>query len=149
MPTFQAVLTAEGSGHYVQLPFDPKAEFGRIRAPVRVTVNGAVLRTTVARYGGRDFVVLNRAFRAAAAVVEGDLLTVDIELDTEPRVVDVPTELAEALAEAPDATEEFMAMSYTHRREYADWVAEAKREATRRRRALKAIEMLRTGSRLK
>lgn len=135
-------MQTTGSGHRVQLPFDPKAEFGRIRAPVRVTVNGRVLRTTVSRYHGLDYIVLNRDFRADAGIAHGDLLTVTVDADTEPREVTVPTELAEALAASPGAAEAFAALSYTHRREQADWVAEAKRETTRRRRATRTVEAL-------
>lgn len=147
MPTFQAVLTTEGSSHLVELPFDPKAEFGKIRAPVRVTVNGTVLRTTVARHHGRDYVGLNRAFRAAAGIDPLDTITVEVDLDTEPREVTVPDELAAALAAAPDAADAYRALSFTHQREYADWVAGAKKPATRSRRADRAIDMLRSGAR--
>jgi hypothetical protein len=147
VPTFQAALTVEGSAHYVELPFDPKAEFGRIRAPVRVTVNGEVLRTTVARHHGRDHVGLSRAFRAAAGIGPDDTLTVAVDLDTEPRRVAPPDELADALADAPDALTAYRALSYTHQREYAQWVGGAKKPATRIRRAERAIEMLRLGVR--
>lgn len=147
MPTFRTVLQLKGSGHVVELPFDPKAEFGRIRVPVRVTVNGATLRTTVARYGGRDFLGFNREFRSAAGITAGDEITVHVEHDTEPRTVELPTDLAAALAGATDAADIFACLSYSHQREYAAWVSDAKREETRRRRAQRAIEMLRAGRR--
>ena len=147
MPTFRTVLQVKGSGHVVELPFDPKAVFGRIRVPVRVTVNGETLRTTVARYGGRDFVGFNREFRSAAGISAGDEITVQVEHDTEPRTVELPADLAAALAGAPDAMEIYATLAYTHQREYAAWVGEAKREATRQRRAERAVEMLRAGRR--
>jgi uncharacterized protein YdeI (YjbR/CyaY-like superfamily) len=68
-----------------------------------------------------------------------------VELDTEPREVDVPPELAAALSRDPVAASAFGALSYTHRREYARWVAEAKRDATRADRAAKSVERLRAG----
>jgi len=147
MPTFRTVLQVKGSGHVVELPFDPKAAFGRIRVPVRVTVNGETLRTTVARYGGRDFVGFNRQFRAAAGISAGDEITVRVERDTEPRTVEIPAELAAALAGAADAADTYATLAYTHQRQYATWVSEAKREATRQRRAQRAIDMLRAGRR--
>ena len=61
----------------------------------------------------------------------GDRVTVEVELDTEPREVEVPPELAEALEPEPELRAFFDGLSYTHRREYAEWVAEAKREETR------------------
>ncbi len=118
---------------------------GRKRVPVRVTVNGHAYRSTVAPMGGEFLLPLNRGNREAAGVAAGETVAVTVELDTEPRVVEPPPELAEALAEAPDAAETFDGMSYTHQREYAEWVAEAKREETRQRRAAKAVEMLREG----
>ena len=75
----------------------------------------------------------------------GDCVTVEVELDTEPREVEVPPELAEALEPEPELRAFFDGLSYTHRREYAEWVAEAKRVETRRRRAAKAVELLRDG----
>ena len=131
----------------MELPFDPTTEFGRIRAAVRVTVNGAQLRTTTARRHGRDVIGLNRRFREAAGIGPSDTITVIVEADTEPRTVTPPTELDEALATAPDAAAVYRALSFTHQREYAEWVASAKKPATRARRAGRAIEMLRLGVR--
>ena len=54
---------ARGGGHVVALPFDAKEVFGRVRAPVRVTINGHVFRTTTMRYGGVDYIGLNREVR--------------------------------------------------------------------------------------
>jgi uncharacterized protein YdeI (YjbR/CyaY-like superfamily) len=68
-----------------------------------------------------------------------------VELDTEPREVDLPAELAAALSGDPAAASAFDALSYTHRREYARWVAEARRDATRADRAAKSVERLRAG----
>ena len=70
-----------------------------------------------------------------------------MELDDAPREVEVPAALAEALATAPDARDAFDALSMTHRKEYARWIAEAKRDETRRTRVEKAVAMLREGGR--
>ena len=72
--TFRATLeTRGGGGHVLELPFDAKAAFGRVRAPVRVTVKGHTFRTTTMRYGGVDYIGLNREVRTAAGVA-GDRL---------------------------------------------------------------------------
>ena len=68
-----------------------------------------------------------------------------IELDEAPREVDVPADLAAALAADPQATASFERMTFTHRKEYARWVAEAKRDETRQRRAAQAVEMIKAG----
>jgi len=83
----------------------------------------------------------------AAGMNNGDKVRVTLERDTEPRTVEVPTELQAALADDPQARDAFERLSYSHRQEYAGWVAEAKKEETRARRAAKAIEMLCAGGR--
>lgn len=50
-----------------------------------------------------------------------------------------------ALATDPQARASYERMAFTHRKEYARWVAEAKREETRQRRAGQALEMIRAG----
>ncbi len=115
------------------------------RVPVTVTVNGYTYRSTVAPMGGEYLLPLNRRNREAAGAVAGDRMEVTLALDTEPRVVEPPPELAAALAGAADAAAAFDALSYSHQREYAEWVADAKRPETRLRRAAKAVDMLREG----
>jgi hypothetical protein len=144
---FEAVLEDNAPGVVFELPFDPKEELGQARAPVRVTIGGFTFRTTVATYGGRPLIGINKANREAAGVEAGDQVTVELELDAEPREVEVPPELAEALEGEPELRAFFDGLSYTHRREYAEWVGDAKREETRRRRVAKAVEMLRDGVR--
>ena len=144
---FEAVLEDNAPGVVFELPFDPKEELGRARAPVLVTIGGFTFRTTIAIYGGRALIGVNKANREAAGVDAGDRVEVELELDTEPREVDVPPELAEALGAEPELRAFFDGLSFTHRREYAGWITEAKREETRRRRVAKAVELLREGVR--
>jgi hypothetical protein len=147
-PRFEArIEAAERGGHLVALPFTSKAAFGKTRAPVLVTVNGHRFRTTTMRYGITDYIGLNREVRAAAQLDEGDRAAFDIELDAAPREVDVPAELAKALAKDSAARAAYAELSFTHRKEYAAWIAGAKREETRTRRVEKAVEMLRSGVR--
>ena len=89
-------------------------------------------------YGGRYFLPVNRALREAAGAVAGERVVVELEPDDEPRVVDVPNDFLQALAK-DDATRAFFdGLSYTHRREYVEWIVEAKRAETRTRRIRKA-----------
>jgi hypothetical protein len=118
---------------------------GAKRFPVVATVNGYTWRTSVARMGGEFLLGLNRAVRNEAAVEAGDTVEVEVELDTAPREVDVPAALATALAGDPVAGAAFRALAYTHRKEYARWIEEAKRDETRRRRVDQALQMLREG----
>jgi uncharacterized protein YdeI (YjbR/CyaY-like superfamily) len=70
---------------------------------------------------------------------------VTLELDAAPREVEVPAVLAVALAADPEARASFERMAFTHRKEYARWITEAKRDETRRRRVQQALEMIRAG----
>jgi len=116
---------------------------GAKRFPVVATVNGYTWRTTVSRMRGEFLLGLNRSVREEAGVEAGD--SVELELDTAPREVEVPTALAHAFAEDAAARAAFDGLSYTHRKEYARWIEEAKRDETRERRVAKALEMLRQG----
>lgn len=131
----------------VPLPFDPRAVFGKARAPIRGTVNGAPFRSTVAIYGSVGYLGVTKALRQAAGAGIGDEVDVEVELDDAPREVDVPPELAAVLERDRQAARAFESLSYTHRREYARWIAEAKRAETKQRRVEKAAEMLRSGVR--
>ena len=144
---FEATLESRGSGHVVALPFDTRDTFGKVCAPVRASIGGRTFRTTTMRYDGTDYIGLNREVREAAGVGPGDTFTIELEADTQERVVQVPPELARALAADTTAKAAFETLSYTHRKEYARWIADAKREETRSRRLGKTMEMLRAGVR--
>ncbi len=133
-------LEARGSGVVAPLSVDVRERFGRARPPVRVTVNGETLRTTIAVYGGVSFVGFNAPFRAAAQIAVGDVVELEIEADEEPRTVELPEELIEALG--ADERAFFDTLSYTNRREYVEWVGSAARADTRARRAVRARKML-------
>jgi hypothetical protein len=113
------------------------------RPPVRVTVGAHTYRTTVAPMGGAYFVPLSAENRNLARVAAGDQVDVDIELDTAPREVTVPAELAAALEREPGARQAFDALSTSRRREHARQVGTAKAEATRQRRLAKVLDELR------
>jgi hypothetical protein len=144
---FETELQAEGSGVFFEVPLDVPAVFGKARAPVRGTINGHPFRSTVAVYGGRSYLPVNRALRQAAGVAAGDAVVIELEADDRPRTVDPPPDLAAALAADPGARAAFDGLSFTHQREYAQWVAEAKRQATRRPPVEQAVQMLRDGRR--
>jgi hypothetical protein len=126
------VVTALGSGN---------------RPPVTVTVGGHSYRTTVARMGGRFLVPLSAENRTAAGVAAGDQVEVDIELDSGPREVAVPGDLAAALAGDDTARANFDGLSFTHRKEWVRWIEEAKRPETRATRLAKTVESLHAGKR--
>lgn len=140
---FNAKLGGDaGEVPLIELPFDVKAEFGRARAPVKVTVNGYTFATTVAVYGGVSNVGLRKSHREAAGVEIGETVNVTIEPDTSERTVDVPKELAAAFKKDKAAKAAWGKLSFTHQREHAEAIEEAKKPETRARRVEKALEML-------
>jgi len=118
---------------------------GAKRFPVVATVNGYTWRTTVVRMGGEFLLGLSKEVRQGAGAEAGDEVDVTVELDTAPREVEVPEALAAALAADPEAKASFDHMAFTHRKEYARWIADAKQEQTRQRRLGQALEMIRVG----
>ena len=118
---------------------------GAKRFPVVATVNGYTWRTSVMRMGGEFLLGLNKEVRQGAGAEAGDEVDVTVELDAAPREVEVPDALAAALATDPEAKASFDRMAFTHRKEYARWIADAKQEQTRQRRVAQALEMIRAG----
>ena len=88
---------------------------------------------------------LSKANRTLLGVEIGDEVTAVVTVDDAPREVELPVELAEALAGDELARAAYEKLAFTHRKEYAAWVASAVREATRVSRVAKALEMLREG----
>jgi len=132
------------SGCGIELPFDPKEAFGKIRAPVKVTINRHSFRTTICSIGGAYWFPVNKANREAAGVAAGGTVCVKAELDTEPRVVTPPPDLLRELEKDKRALAAWEKLSYSHQREYVGAIEEAKKPETRARRIRGAIEALRT-----
>ena len=143
---FSAELERAGkSSARLRVPVDLKELYGRARPPLMVTIRGHTWRTTPGVYGGVAYIGLNKGVRPAAGVDAGDRVRVTMELDTEQRTVDVPDDLRSALAEDPAAQAAFDKLSFTHRREYVEWVEGAKGPETRTRRIAAAVAYVREG----
>jgi len=129
-----------------RIPEDVVADLGSGKRPaVRVTIGGHTYRTTVAPMGGVFMIPLSAENRAGAGAAAGDEVDVDVELDTEPRVVTVPPDFAEALDRQPDARRAFDALSYSNQRRHVLSIEGAKTDETRQRRIGKAVDALRQG----
>ena len=134
----------------VIVPFDVKQVWGSARVPVKGTINGtAEFRTTVMRMGGYYCFCVNQQMRAAAGGVgPGDTVKVVMEPDTAPRTIEPPPDLQRALKANPAARAAWDRYSYTYRKEFAQWITDAKRPETRARRLEKSIAMLAAGRNL-
>jgi hypothetical protein len=115
------------------------------RPPVRVTINGYTYRSTVASMGGGFMVGVNAQNREAAGVAGGDTIDVEIELDTAPREVAVPPDLAKALKKDAKAKKTFDALSNSNKGWHVQSIEGAKTDETRQRRIAKSVAALREG----
>jgi hypothetical protein len=115
------------------------------RPPVTVTINGYTYRNTVAVMGGQFMLGVSAEHRAGAGVAAGELIDVDLELDTAPREVSVPPDFAAALDGEPAARAFFDSLSYSNRSWHVLQVEGAKTQETRQRRIARSLEMLREG----
>ena len=138
-------FTATLQERWFVVPLDARELWGEARPPVAGTINGHPFRGRLAVYGGQTVLGLTNAYRAEVGIVPGDEIEVVMDRDDAPREVDVPPALQAALDGDEVARATYEKLSFTHRREYAQWIAEAKREETRDRRAARALEMLREG----
>ena len=144
MPRFRTTLwQAEGmNATGIEIPASIVEGFGAGRMPkVTVTINGYTYRNTVAVMGDKYMVGVAAVHREKANVKAGDRIDVTLELDTAPREVDVPKDLAAALKKA-GLTKTFDALAFSHRKEHVRAIEEARAPETRARRIDKAVAMV-------
>lgn len=138
----QAGKTATG----IPVPDEVVAGLGAGKRPaVQVTINGYTYRSTIATMDGEFMIPLAAEHRAASGVAGGQDVTVALELDTAPREVVVPEDLAAALEGDAEASRFFESLSYSQKRWYALRVEGAKKAETRERRVTDSVQMLREG----
>jgi antitoxin component of MazEF toxin-antitoxin module len=132
----------DSSGAFVRVPGEIlKALGGRARIPIRMKLNGVEHRTSIANMGLGPMIGIPAAVRKLAGVERGDPITLSVNVDSEERTVDLPSDFAKAMRAAERRA--YDAMSYTHRKEYVQWIEAAKRPETRARRIALAREKLR------
>ena len=133
---FQAGKTATG----FEIPSEIVEKLGAgKKPPVKVTINGYTYRNTVAVMGGVYMIGVSALHREGAGIKGGDKITVNLELDTEPRIAEVPADLAKQLKKEPLAKKNFDALSYSKKRAFILPITDAKTEETRIRRIEKTI----------
>ena len=147
--TFTAVIqNPGGGGAFVEVPFDVEAAFGSKRPKIKAMIEGVPYRGSLTRMGTDCHILgIRKDIREQIGKTFGDEVTITIEPDADPRVVEVPAELQQALKTEKQAQASFEKLSYTHQREYVNWINEAKRAETRQNRIAKTVEMLRQGKR--
>ncbi len=140
---FTGIIMDAGSsgGAYLEFPFNTQEIFGtNNRIPVRINFNGEPYRGSLVRMGTECHIVpILKSIREKLGKEIGDSVDVEVFLDDEPRVVEIPQDLQAALEKNPKAKEKFAALAYSHQREYVLWIDEAKKVETRQRRIEKLI----------
>ena len=148
--SFEAVIQSSEeypNAAYVNIPFDVEKVYGKKRVKIIATFDDQIkYRGSLVRMKSESHMLLLRKdIRAQLGKNHGDTVKVHLEEDTLPRVVTVPDDFREALQQVPEIAAFFQKMSYTHQKEYVNWIVEAKRAETRQRRIKKAIEMMQAG----
>lgn len=138
----QSGKTAAG----IHVPPEVVASLGPSRKPaVRATINGFTYRTSVAVMGGEFMLGVPPEFRTGAGVAPGDEVEIDLELDTAPREVVLPPDLAAALRADAAAQRTFEALSYSNRRRLVEPIIALKGADARERRIARTVAMLHEG----
>ena len=147
MVTFHGTLQSNGkTATGILVPDDVVAALGSSKRPaVHVTIAGYTYRSSVASMRGVFMLPVSADVRANAGVAAGDELDVTLELDTEPRVVSVPPDFADALDHDAQARRFFDGLSYSNKQRYVLAIEGAKSDETRQRRIARSVEALREG----
>jgi hypothetical protein len=147
MKQFKARLASRGPGAawtFLEIPFNVEKAFGsKARVPVAGTMNGFAFRNSLLPQGdGTHAMAVSKALQTGAKARAGDLVSVSMQVDRSERIVEVPSELKQRLASHPQAGTVFESLSYSHRKEFAEWVGSAKQQETRDRRAEKSVALV-------
>lgn len=147
--TFRAVIkNAGGGGAFVEVPFDVETVFGSKRPKVRASIEGVPYRGILTRMGSEcHMLIILKGIREQIGKTFGDEISITVEADVEPRVIEIPEDLKKEFEKEKEAKAFFDKLSYTHQREYVTWINEAKKDETRQNRIVKTIEMLKQGKR--
>ncbi len=144
MEAFEAaILAAPGGGAYVEVPAGAvDALGGKGRIAVCATFDGIAYRGSIVSMGGVKILGILKEIRSQLGKAPGDRVSVTVEADLTERSVTLPDDLRLALSDA-DLLECFLALSFTHQREYVTWIEGAKQPSTRARRVGQTIERVR------
>jgi Bacteriocin-protection, YdeI or OmpD-Associated/Domain of unknown function (DUF1905) len=145
---FYAVIeNAGGGGAYVSIPFDVQQSFVKKRVKIKATIDGEPYRGTLVRMGGPQHILpILKDIRTKIDKSFGDEVSISLEEDLEPRQVEIPLDLQQALVLEPAAQAYFSQLAYTHQKAYIRWITDAKRDQTRQARIQKTILMLKRGA---
>jgi hypothetical protein len=149
---FKAKILGKEAGVVAAIapPVDVPETFGtRARVPIRGTINGFPFRSSLMPCGGHHMMPVNKTLCQGAGVKPGDTVEVVMERDEKARTVEAPPLLKKELSKNKKALEKWGTLSFTHKKEMANSIREAKQEETRIRRLAKIMLVLTTGAKWK
>ena len=142
---FQAKVIPSGNAAGIEIPEDAFKNLGGGARPlIVVTINGHTWRSRVALMRGQCLVGISAENRHASGISIGDVIEVDLALDTEPRIVSEPPDLAQALGEDPESRAAFDRLPFGIKRRHVTSIEQASSPATRQRRIDKLIQTMRS-----
>lgn len=144
---FDGEILGNKSGAWVEIP-DHIVQHFKIKGQLKVkaTFNGEPYRGSIANMGKKSHIlIVVKAIRQKIEKEVGDIISVSVEKDTEKREVEVPAELQELLKNNPASKSFFDSLSYTNRKEYAQWIASAKKQETKQKRLKETVRRLNAG----
>lgn len=145
MMEFDAVIKKPDgvNGAYVQIPYDVESEYGSRRVKVKAYFDGHLYRGSIVRMGGIHVIGMTQVIRGIINKDPGDTVHVRIEKDMDERALELPENFTKLLDAEPEAKDFYETLSYTHKKEYAVFLTQAKKEETKQARMSKALERLR------
>jgi bifunctional DNA-binding transcriptional regulator/antitoxin component of YhaV-PrlF toxin-antitoxin module len=142
---FSATLTREpdSAATFITIPFDVRTVWGtHARVPVKGTINGVPFRGSISPFGGVHYLGVNRDLRELVGIKAGEVVEVEILVDTDPRVIVPPDDFQAALNANPGAQVRWKKLSYSHQREHVEAIEAAKKPDTRQKRIAESIDRL-------
>jgi len=137
----------EGSSvAWMNAPFDVPETFGtKARVPVRGTINGFPFRSSLMPMGGCHGMAVNKTMRDGAKAKAANVVDIVLERDLDERTVEPPAELRRDLAKNKQAKQRWDSLAFTHKKEMANCIKDAKQEETKKRRLAMVIDVLKSG----
>jgi bifunctional DNA-binding transcriptional regulator/antitoxin component of YhaV-PrlF toxin-antitoxin module len=137
------------NGAYVIIPFDVEEVFGAKRVKVKALFDGEEYRGSIVKMGDCFMIGMPQALRKKIGKEPGDTVEVEVEKDEEERIIELPDDFKLALDENTTAKAYYETLSYSRKKEYYQWITEAKKTETRLDRIQKSIQMLSENKKLK
>lgn len=141
---FASVILKHGNmdATYIPVELDVEKTFGKKRLKVKVWFDDVLYHGLLAKYAGEYHLLINKSIRAKLGKEAGDSVRVQIQEDTEERILDTPLLLKDFFKKEKELKPVFDTLSYTHRKEYTDWLTSAKKEETLQNRLIKFKALL-------